>query len=199
MITAPSLNNMARNSVLGERYLPGSNIGKAWIARLLNEEVELISRVVTHPAFRGCGLGVRLVRETMPLRRRRYIESSSAMGQVNPFFEHAGMRAYELAPSPATQRVLAALRAVGIEETVVPNPAELSRRIAALPADLHALVAEEIIRYERFWRGRTILKEETLNLEGGIRRVAGNALMRPLYFLWSDPAWEAARPSRTPG
>ena len=58
----------------------------------INKELATISRVVLHPKYRSIGLGVRLVRETLSLVGRPYVETIAVMAKYNPFFEKAGMR-----------------------------------------------------------------------------------------------------------
>ena len=74
--------------VFGERYVytPG-DLAKA---RLINEEIVRISRVIIHPKFRGIGLGAFLVRETLPKVNAK-VEVLAVMAKYNPFFEKAGM------------------------------------------------------------------------------------------------------------
>jgi ABC-type transport system involved in cytochrome c biogenesis ATPase subunit/N-acetylglutamate synthase-like GNAT family acetyltransferase len=83
------LNLKPRNIVFGERYVytPG-DLNKA---RLINEEIARITRVVIHPKFRGIGLGEFLVRETLPKVNARVVEVLAVMAKYNPFFEKAGM------------------------------------------------------------------------------------------------------------
>jgi hypothetical protein len=58
----------------------------------LNEKLTTISRVILHPKYRSIGLGVTLVRETLPLAARPYVETIAVMARYNPFFEKAGMK-----------------------------------------------------------------------------------------------------------
>jgi ParB-like chromosome segregation protein Spo0J/ABC-type transport system involved in cytochrome c biogenesis ATPase subunit/N-acetylglutamate synthase-like GNAT family acetyltransferase len=83
------LNLKPRNMVFGERYL--YTPGEFHKARLINEEIARISRVVIHPKFRGIGLGAFLVKETMPKVDAKVIETLAVMARYNPFFEKAGM------------------------------------------------------------------------------------------------------------
>jgi GNAT superfamily N-acetyltransferase len=56
----------------------------------MNVRLWLLARVVLHPTYRGAGIAAAFVRracETCPVP---WIETLSAMGQVNPFFERAG-------------------------------------------------------------------------------------------------------------
>ena len=66
--------------------------GRALPISELNQKVAAISRVVLHPKYRSIGLGARLVRETLPLCGRPYVETMAVMAQYNPFFEKAGMK-----------------------------------------------------------------------------------------------------------
>jgi ABC-type transport system involved in cytochrome c biogenesis ATPase subunit/N-acetylglutamate synthase-like GNAT family acetyltransferase len=83
------LNLKPRNMVFGERYV--YTAGDLTKARLINEEIARISRVVIHPKFRGIGLGAVLVKETLPQVNAKVIEVLAVMAKYNPFFEKAGM------------------------------------------------------------------------------------------------------------
>ncbi|MFB3891108.1 MAG: ATP-binding cassette domain-containing protein [Phycisphaerae bacterium] len=65
---------------------------------LLNAEMELISRVIVHPAYRGLGMAVALVRHALATARTPWMEALATMGRVNPFFERAGMTAWHAPP-----------------------------------------------------------------------------------------------------
>jgi GNAT superfamily N-acetyltransferase len=56
----------------------------------LNQQLWLLSRVVLHPTYRGAGIAAAFVRRACETCPARWIETLSAMGQVNPFFERAG-------------------------------------------------------------------------------------------------------------
>ena len=56
----------------------------------MNRQLWLLSRVVLHPTYRGAGVAAAFVRracETCPVP---WIETLTAMGRANPFFERAG-------------------------------------------------------------------------------------------------------------
>ena len=65
-------------------------------AKLMNREVKMISRVVVLPKYRGIGLSVKLVEDTMPLTGMKYVEILSVMGKHNPFAQKAGMTEVEV-------------------------------------------------------------------------------------------------------
>lgn len=83
------LNLKPRNMVFGDRYIftPG-DYNKA---KLINEEIARISRVIIHPKFRGIGLGEFLVRETLRMVNAKVVEVLAVMAKYNPFFQKAGM------------------------------------------------------------------------------------------------------------
>jgi len=58
----------------------------------VNQLLTKISRVVVHPKYRSKGAGVKIVKETLPLCGKPYVETFAVMAQYNPFFEKAGMR-----------------------------------------------------------------------------------------------------------
>lgn len=56
----------------------------------LNRQLWLLQRVVLHPTYRGAGVGAAFVRRACELCPVDWIETLSAMGRANPFFERAG-------------------------------------------------------------------------------------------------------------
>jgi GNAT superfamily N-acetyltransferase len=57
----------------------------------LNEKLARIARVVVHPKYRTVGASVKLLRESLPLCGKPYVEMIAVMARYNPFAEHAGM------------------------------------------------------------------------------------------------------------
>lgn len=111
VISPPVLNVRGRNIATANRYVgPDRREGLA----MLNRQVECISRVIVHPCYRSCGLGVALVRHALKHRHRPQVEALAAMGQLHPLFELAGMRAYRIAPEQTAGRLLSAAQSVGL-------------------------------------------------------------------------------------
>lgn len=187
---AAALNLGVRNQVFGDRYLIGGGKGTNDVrAARLNREIELIIRVIIHPAFRGIGLGHQLIAETLPLRPYRYVEMSAAMGSVNPFAEKAGMKAYR-APRPEnTERVLGALRGIGLTDDQIGNPREILRALERLSPGTRAHVERELVRYGTRWIKSRTKREAVVTVEDAAYRVAGNALLATIYYVWENPAW----------
>lgn len=117
------LNLKARNMVFGERYVYTS--GDLHKARLINEEIARISRVVIHPKFRGIGLGAFLVRETLPLAGVKIVEALAVMARYNPFFEKAGMVKveFERKEMGRTSRIRRLLEARGFDYSLAGSKA----------------------------------------------------------------------------
>ncbi len=80
----------AASLTLRTRYFnltnPRSEIGM----RGLNVNLWLLQRVVLHPTYRGAGIAAAFVRRACELCPVDWIETLTAMGRVNPFFERAG-------------------------------------------------------------------------------------------------------------
>lgn len=60
--------------------------------RALNRQIWLLARVVLHPTYRGAGLASWFVRQACEGCPIPWIETLTAMGHINPFFEQAGFR-----------------------------------------------------------------------------------------------------------
>ncbi len=91
----PPLSCKGRNIALG-RIIDVDEINRDFIT---------ISRVVILPKFRGIGLATLLVKSTMPLVGKKYVESVAVMGKYNPFLVKAGMQ--EIVYEPDKKYILA--------------------------------------------------------------------------------------------
>jgi hypothetical protein len=151
--------------------------------KLINKNIRTISRVIIEPRFRSLGLAARLVRETMPMMGVRFIEALAVMGQVNPFFEKAGMTRYDAPPSAACVRLLCALSAVGIEEQDLIEPESVQQRLMTHESQF---IESEITRFLQSYGQRRLMPP-------GIERtrfVLSKLTDRPVYYLWQNPAIE---------
>ncbi len=80
--SVPARDSMARNRYFGRKIE----------VEELNKNFANLSRVVVVPKFRGIGLGVRLLKETLPMQSKKYVESIAVMTKFNPFVGSAGMK-----------------------------------------------------------------------------------------------------------
>ncbi|TET19649.1 GNAT family N-acetyltransferase [Candidatus Bathyarchaeota archaeon] len=86
----------------------------------VNQVLTCIARVVVHPKYRTIGLGVKLVRETLPLADKPYVETTAVMARYNPFFERAGMtKIAESTPRPAILEGVEKLRRLGFNQVLL--------------------------------------------------------------------------------
>jgi ABC-type lipoprotein export system ATPase subunit/GNAT superfamily N-acetyltransferase len=80
----------------------------------LQKEMSTITRIVVHPKYRTIGLGVKLVKETLPLAPTPCVETIAVMARYNPFFERAGMqKVAESKPNPNVLEAIEKLRRLG--------------------------------------------------------------------------------------
>jgi GNAT superfamily N-acetyltransferase len=84
---APAASLSLRSKYFG---LAGARSGLAMQA--MNRQLWLLSRVVLQPTWRGAGVAVGFVNRACELCPVPWIETLSAMGQINPFFEQAGFQ-----------------------------------------------------------------------------------------------------------
>jgi hypothetical protein len=142
IVYRPPVANLAvRNRVTGGYF---TGLDRAAGLTLLNEHVRCISRVIIDPYYRGLGLAARLVRETMPLTGAAMVEASSVMGCVSPFFERAGMQAFDPPPDVRTERMAAALETVGIARRLWIDPHAVQQRIDALDSRRRAFIERQL-------------------------------------------------------
>ena len=174
----PALSCRLRDEALGGRY---GHLRPKPRSQLLNEELRCISRVIVDPRYRGMGLAMRLVKHALATAQTRYTEALAVMGRVSPFFEHAGMMAYERQALPAEDRAIAAMRFAGIEPNELALPSQVLRNIEALPEQRQLLLTRELTRWYRTAGGRSISKTPSLaDVLGAARQ---HLLARPVYYL----------------
>ena len=85
MFACPAVSLKIRSHFFGLKG-PRSRVALA----ALNEQMWLLARVVLHPTYRGAGMAAGFVREACRTCPVPWIETLSAMGHANPFFERAG-------------------------------------------------------------------------------------------------------------
>jgi GNAT superfamily N-acetyltransferase len=159
----------------------GAN-GLAERIKWLNANVRCISRIVVDPRYRGIGLAVRLVRQTLPLAGVPIVEALAAMGEVNPFFERAGMRRFDSEIPARCIRMTKALEAVGIGRELFIDPRAVHADIDSLPGAVRLFVEAEM---------RLFLKSyvKKRNMPHGFERtrfVLSRLGTRPVYYVWKS-------------
>lgn len=174
----PALSCRLRDAALDGRY---GHLRVKQRAKLLNEELRCVSRVIVDPRWRGLGLAVRLVRHALATSTTRYTEALAVMGRVSPFFDRAGMKAYERPALPAAQRALSAMRFAALEPNALAMPERVEAHLDALPLAHRLLVTKELTRWYRTCGGRAVSKSPSMAqvLEAARRGLLAN----PVYYL----------------
>jgi len=109
--------------------------GRQFSLEELNRDVALISRVVVHPKYRTIGLGVKLVKETLHLAGRPYVETVAVMARYNPFFEHAGLTRIEESKSePRILEAVEKLRTLGFNPIFLSSEKGNLEKLQKMPA-----------------------------------------------------------------
>jgi len=178
--TMPAPGLELRNIALGNMF---GGLDRTTQLSLVNKTIRCISRVIIEPRFRGLGLAVRLVSETMPLMNVPVIEAMAVMGEVNPFFEKTGLTAYT-APLPVRCAALAeAFSMVGIAEQMLIDPQQVQNHTETLEKPQRQFIEGQIrIFLQSYGRRR--------NMPAGIERtryVLGRLTTRPVYYVWFSP------------
>ncbi len=156
--------------------------------RWINEHFVRISRVIVYPKFRGIGIAVELVRQTLPLEGRPYVEALAVMARYNPFFERAGMVRIAAEADPERRRALEAayrrLEELGAREEVLLDPELFRRWYRGLSGKEKGEVRDSLRLVGEYWRRK-----------GGQRRIplarAASRLVMllnpPEYLIWKNP------------
>jgi ABC-type lipoprotein export system ATPase subunit/GNAT superfamily N-acetyltransferase len=99
----------------------------------LNLGLSTISRVVIHPKYRSIGLGVKLIRETLPRVGTPCVEMIAVMAKYNPFAEKAGMKKVsEQKPSEEALRVADVLSDFGFDLKLLGSQKHVSDKLQSL-------------------------------------------------------------------
>ncbi|MBE3070291.1 MAG: hypothetical protein IMZ66_08650 [Planctomycetes bacterium] len=191
----PSLSLGARDRATGGRYRTGG-LGRVAMARAVNAELRVISRIVIAPNWRGLGLASRLVAETLPLAGTPYVEAMAAMGRVHPLFERAGMTAYPPPPSPHGERLAAALEAAGLARADRRSADRLARCLDALDAPARRLAEREIARWARSYLGAKNHRTNRPSRRRMLELVVRHLDSAPVYYLWRRPDTPENEPPR---
>lgn len=161
--------------------------------RMVNQSIERIARVIILPKWRGTGLAVRLVKNTLPLPDKPYIESLAVMAKYNPFMEHAGMTKVQLPPEihdPQYIRALQPVLALGFNEAML-GSSQYNMSV------LEGLSVEQISVVQKFCLNQLVVKKFSVTaseqplVEVGdlpsIARVLTKRKLFPAYLIWKNP------------
>jgi len=178
---AVEMRNVALGGVL-------SNISQRDKLSFINNNIRNISRVVLEPRFRGLGLAVRLVRETLRLVNVPIIEALAVMGHVNPFFEKAGMKAYFAKEPLRCVQLIEAFSTIGITKEILIDPRMVQEKLDMLPEQQNDFIERQIKFFLQSYG------QNRRNMPPGIERtkyVLSKLTERPVYYVWFNKSLEA--------
>ncbi len=151
--------------------------------QLVNENIRCISRVIIDPRYRGLALASHLVRETLAKLDVPMIEALAVMGQVNPFFEKAGMKKFTAKISLHCAKLSEALGMVGVDETLFTEPSGVYEKLNGLSETNRNFIDKQFYDFLQAYGKRR-------NMAAGLERTGyalGKLSSRPAYYLWQNP------------
>jgi len=96
----------------------------------LNEKLARVSRVVVHPKYRTISASVKLLKDSLPLCGREYVEMIAVMARYNPFAEHAGMtKVGESQPDRSILKAIEKLEQLGFASYLLSVPDYSKRKL----------------------------------------------------------------------
>lgn len=172
----PSANLELRNMASGGIFTGFTD--KSLQMQMVNKYVRTIARVVIDPRYRGLGLASRLVEQTMEQMQYPWIESMAVMGQVNPFFEKAGMVKVEAGLNPKCEIMKEVLELAGIGEHLWFEPSKVREMIDGLDEHWQKYVHKHIDGFLSGY-GKRIQMEWG---DGKVGYVLARLFNRPNYY-----------------
>ena len=168
----------------------------------LNLGLSTISRVVVHPKYRSIGLGVKLIRETLPRVGTSCVEMIAVMAKYNPFAEKAGMKKIlEQKPSDEARRVADVLSGLGFDLKLLGSQKHVSGKLQSLSPQQFESLKETFVKndHPRFRRefaaNRHMPYGTATAYAEGVRnasiermarlvKIAGMLLQTKVYLFW---------------
>jgi hypothetical protein len=160
-----------------------NGLGRRDKLALLNRDIRRISRVIIEPRYRGCGLAGELVRRTMPFLNVPIIEAMATMGHFNPFFEKAGMSAYNPPQTIDNKIMLESLSIVGIEYDNLKDCSDLQNKIDSLNAKDKEFINNHLRNFACHIKRRSDIDHPAEYIE----QIWIKLSIRPVYYIWFNP------------
>lgn len=163
----------------------------------VNERILRISRVIVRPKFRSIGLGVEIVRSTMPLVKKKYVETLAVLAKYNFFFELAGMIRVDVDDDPREERQLKELEALGFRRELLPSRSHTEQLISKLSHEQLEIAKRFALNY------CAVAKRRGMALIPGIKQLNRAAISdalrmystRPVYLYWRNPEFQMSKTS----
>lgn len=179
VLSRPCLACPARHVATANRY---RGPDRRATARLINEEVRTISRLVIDPAYRGQGLAVRLIRHALQQAPTIHTEALAAMARGCPVFERAGMTRVETPPTPAQAALLDALHDAHVPRHALGSRESLRAMLEGLRLAPWRHVEGALRELHRSSHRLTRAQADAATLEEMMTTAQRRLLLRPVYF-----------------
>ena len=173
--------------------------------REFNQILCTINRVVVHPKYRTIGLGVKLIRETLPLAGTRYVELIAVMAKYSPFAVNAGMQEVAVQePSKDVLRIAEKLADLGFDAQLLASHQYVINKLQGLTAEdvdslkdvfcrnSHPRLKKEVTRkgvnrhlpWGCLKDYKESVQEASLERVAGFIRIVGMLLQKKVYLFW---------------
>lgn len=161
----------------------------------LNREMRTISRVVIAPKYRGIGLSVKIIKDTMPLLNSRYVEILSVMGVNNPFAQRAGMTdiSYERDIKGFEKKSNELLEQLGFDHMLMNSKAYNSEKLKTLDYKTKEKIFYMLVRVHNMGKGNLQKVYGEGEGEYGDDYLAwlikATRIAHKAYAIWENPNW----------
>ena len=164
--------------------------------RELNKKLSRVARVVVHPKYRTIGASVKLLRESLPICGKPYVEMIAVMPRYNPFAERAGMtRVCESKPNKLILKAVEKLEQLGFTPYLLAVPEYNSQMLDERARQVKDILGCFSYPYNRRIAGahgcftkedytEWLQKVETCDLARGLSRIA-QLNQQKVYLFWS--------------
>jgi ABC-type lipoprotein export system ATPase subunit/GNAT superfamily N-acetyltransferase len=157
----------------------------------INRDFERIARVIVLPKYRGIGIAQKLVKETMPLRNKPYIESLAVMGRYNPFFEKAGMLKVDVGIDESWNRIFREIEELGFDLNLISSKSYNVSVIESLDEVRFERLKQLLLKHFITPKFRKNLEDEILNNNvDAMAEALKNKPLNTVYFIWKNPAFK---------
>jgi energy-coupling factor transporter ATP-binding protein EcfA2 len=172
-----------------------SSVLKLESMKELNEKLARVSRVVVHPKYRTIGASVKLLRESLPLCGKPFVEMIAVMARYNPFAEHAGLQKIgESKPDDTILEAVAKLEQLGFTPFMLAVPEYNLRKLKGRVQQVKEILSVFKYPYNRRIAGahgnykisdyrHWLLKSEKEELSRALTRLA-QLNQSKVYLFW---------------
>ncbi|MCP8314996.1 MAG: hypothetical protein H3Z53_11610, partial [archaeon] len=162
---------------------------------IINRDFLRIWRVIVLPKYRSIGLGVKLVKDTLPLVNVPYVETIAIMAKYNPFFEKAGMIRID-APETDIDRLykknLEKLESLGFNLDLLSSKRHNLMVINRLKEDqmeeLKRIIHKNFMAKK--FRGNALLKSIEQNDKDAMAEALKRHRLNPTYLIYKNPKFK---------